>query len=511
MIPIKRMTIMSIATLGLVAAAIPVASAATSTAPPAKAPAADNPVGSIAWHPCALGPQDEEGKELDEAGVECGDVTVPVNYAKPRGRTMTVAIARSRATDPSRRIGPLIINLGGPASPVLSVVPLAREAMGQAGSRFDLIGMDPRFAGRSTPLDCGWPESWLPRSAGADRESFDRMVALSRELAKRCGQTHAADIPFASTANTARDIDTIRVALGEQKLSYLGYSQGTFLGAVYAQLFPKRVDRLVLDSAVNPTLAGTYLLRDGAPGRQAALADWANWAAARNGEFGLGSTAKEVLATVNTVYAVSTRKPLKIGGYAIDDTVVPAIITRSLSDDATNAELAEAVASLSRVAKGGTAELTESLADVLASVLTGGESALHSPQTAIMCGDAAAPRNPQWYWRDIQTHRAESPIFAPMSRTITPCAFWPNSPLERPVHIGNAVPALIVQAEKDINSQLPGARKMHHALTGSRMVTLQGARTHGVYGFRGASCVDESVNAYLQSGSLPQGDVTCTE
>ncbi|MFI7599111.1 alpha/beta hydrolase [Actinoplanes sp. NPDC049681] len=511
MIQINRLTFTCFAALGLVLAATPAASAATSPPPPSAVSAAGDPVGSIAWHPCAMNAQDEEGKTLDEAGVECGDVTVPVNYAKPRGRTMTVAIARSRATDQTRRIGSLIINLGGPALPVLSVVPLARDAMGQAGSRFDLIGMDPRFSGRSTPLDCHWPGSWLPRSAGADRESFDRMVALARDLAKRCGQTHAADIPYASTANTARDIDTIRAALGESKMSYLGYSQGTFLGAVYAQMFPQRVDRLVLDSAVNPTRPGTYLLRDGEPGRQAALGEWAEWAAARDDEFGLGSTAKEVLATVNEVYAASARKPLKIGGYAIDDTVVPAIIIRSLSDDATNAELAETVATLSAIAKGGTGELTESLADVLSSVLTDAESALHSPQTAIMCGDAAAPRNPRWYWRDIQAHRAASPLFAPMSRTITPCAFWPNSPLERPVHIANGVPALIVQAEKDINSQLPGARKMHQALKGSRMVTLQGARTHGVYGFRGASCVDDSVNAYLESGSMPQADVTCTE
>ncbi|MEV4636963.1 alpha/beta hydrolase [Actinoplanes sp. NPDC049548] len=509
MIQTKRLTVPVVAALSLVLAATPIGSAA--------ALATGKPAGSIAWHRCALNAQDEEGHEWDAAGIECGDVTVPVDYAKPRGRTITVAIARSRATDPAHRIGALVINLGGPASPVLGVVPLARQTMGETGSHFDLIGMDPRFAGRSTPLDCEWPSSWLPRSAGADRASFDHMVSLTRDLARRCGRKHGDDIPYASTANTARDIDAIRAALGEPKLSYLGYSQGTFLGAVYAQLFPQRVDRLVLDSAVDPTRPGTFLLRNAAPGRQAALAEWAQWAATHNSEYGLGATTEKVLATVDRIYAASARKPLKVGGYAVDDTVVPAIVIRSLTDDTSNGELAETMKVLADAARRGditntgTAELPESLTDVLSDVLTGAQSAVNSARTAIMCGDAAVPRDPRWYWRDIRAHRAESALFAPLSRTITPCAFWPSSPVERPVRVGNDVPALIVQAEKDTGSQLPGARKMHEALTASRMVTLQGARTHGVYGFRGAGCVDDVVDAYLVSGSLPRSDVMCSE
>ena len=123
----------------------------------------------LSWHPCAVGSEDAEGQALDDAGVECGDVTVPLDYAEPHGRTITVAIARSRGSDTTHHLGPMIINLGGPASPVRDSVPLARAAMGATGERFDLIGMDPRFAGLSTPVDCQWPAYWLPRSAGADR------------------------------------------------------------------------------------------------------------------------------------------------------------------------------------------------------------------------------------------------------------------------------------------------------------------------------------------------------
>jgi pimeloyl-ACP methyl ester carboxylesterase len=463
------------------------------------------------WHPCALGPDDTAGRALDDAGVECADVPVPLDYTRPRGRSITVAIARSRGSDTAHRIGSLIINLGGPAGPVLDSVPLARAAMGATGERFDLIGMDPRFAGRSTPVDCRWPAYWLPRSAGADRAGFDAMVSLSRELAGRCGPAERELLRHASTVNMARDMDTIRAALSEPKLSYLGYSQGSYLGAVYTQLFPRRADRIVLDSAINPALSGTRVLRDAAPVREAQLREWAVWAAGRDADYHLGATADAVLGTVRGVYAASARRPLAVGAYAVDDTLLPALITTPLTDDTANGELAEVVRVLSRAARGLPAEPTEEMTETLASLVDGAGSATHTAQTAILCGDAAVPRDPEVYWRDIQRHRASSPLFEPLARTITPCSFWPGAPAERPVKIRNGIPALIVQAEKDVNSQLPGARAMHRALTGSRMIVLAGARTHGVYLFRGATCVDESVDGYLSSGRLPAADLTCAE
>ena len=465
----------------------------------------------VSWHPCVLWPDDVEGQALDDAGVECADVPVPLDYSQPRGRSITVAIARSRGSDTANHVGSLIINLGGPASPVLDSVPLARAAMGATGERFDLIGMDPRFAGRSSPVDCRLPAYWLPRSAGADRAGFAAMVSLTRDLAGRCGPAERALLRHASTANMARDMDTIRAALGEPKISYLGYSQGSYLGAVYTQLFPRRADRIVLDSAINPARSGTRVLRDGAPGREAQLREWAVWAAEHNADYHLGATADAVLGTVRRVYAASARRPLTVGSYEVDDTLVPALITTPLTDDTENGELAEVVRVLNRAADGSPAEPTEEMAATLASLVDGVGSATHTAQTAILCGDAAVSRDPEVYWRDIQRHRASSPLFEPLARTITPCSFWPDPPAERPVEVRNGTPTLIVQAEKDVNSQLPGARALHRALTGSRLLVLAGARTHGVYLFRGASCVDDAVNGYLRSGRLPATDLTCSE
>jgi pimeloyl-ACP methyl ester carboxylesterase len=477
--------------------------ATAALAAPASASASDRE--PVNWHACTLGPADTEGQALDAAGVDCADVKVPLDYTRPRGRTITVAIARSKAPDAAHRIGAMIINLGGPASPVLSVVPLARDAMGDAAARLDLIGMDPRFAGRSTPIDCHWPANWLPRSAGADRASFDRMVALNRDLARRCTDDR---LRYAATANQARDMDTIRAGLGDAKLNYLGYSYGSYLGAVYTQLFPRHAGRIVLDSAIDPDSHGTDQLRTTAPGRQAALAEWAAWAAARDAQYHLGATAGDVLATVNRVYAAAARHPLAVGPYALDDTVVPAVIVNLLTDDTDNGNLAATMVELVKAAAGAPAEATDAVTEEATSLLTGDGSAVHSAQTAIMCADAPVSRDPNWYWRDIEAHRAASPIFEPMARGITPCAFLPP-PVQPAVKVGNGVPALIVQAEKDANAQLPMGLAMHRALTGSRMIVLNGARTHGVYLFRGSACVDGTVNAYLESGNLPATDLTC--
>jgi pimeloyl-ACP methyl ester carboxylesterase len=463
----------------------------------------------VRWHGCQLGPNDTEGQQLDQAGAQCADIRVPLDYSHPAGRAITIAISRLKADPSAKKIGAMIINIGGPATPVLGDVLLARQAMGATGARFDLIGMDQRFAGRSTPMDCRWPDNWLPRGAGASKASFREMVRISRDLARRCGQHERALLPFAGTANAARDMDVIRGALGQHKLSFLGYSYGTYLGALYTQMFPGRADRIVLDSAIDPAHVGVVKGANG-PERQSALAEWAVFAAAHNSQYHLGSTTRRVLGTVNFIYHTAGRHPLRVGPFSVDDTVVPATIIDPLSDDMPSnaALLAADMQELNRAAHGRPANASPDLLAALAQQLTGTGSALNSARTAIMCADAPVPTNPAVYWRNIQAHRASAPLFSPVDQTITPCAFWPFRPAPAP-KVANHVPALVVQASGDINAILPMGQAMHHALAASRMITLQGVRTHGVYLFRGSACVDDAVNAYLNTGTLPTTDMSC--
>ncbi|MES9511786.1 alpha/beta fold hydrolase [Streptomyces sp. NPDC000609] len=127
--------------------------------------------------------------------------------------------------------------------------------------------------GRSTPLDCGPPVGTNLFSAGHSRAGFEHQVALQKDLADTCRATNASVLPHVTTRNTARDMDVIRSALGERRISYSGYSYGTYLGAVYSQVFPGRTDRMVLDDAIDPRKFGPRLLREAVGENEQALAD----------------------------------------------------------------------------------------------------------------------------------------------------------------------------------------------------------------------------------------------
>ncbi|GGW14177.1 peptidase [Streptomyces capoamus] len=506
------------ASRGATAVALSLAGAlALGAAPPAPAaarPAAD-PLARyhhqhLHWRSCRLGPDDATGKELDQAGARCADVTVPLDYTRPQGRTITVAISRIRGTDTAHRAGALLLNSGGPGGQTIGDPPWVRTAMKDVAARYDVVGVDPRFVGRSTPLDCRWPTGSMVRGAGTGRAGFDRMVSLAADLAGRC-RTHAGDLlPYATTRNTARDMDVVRAALGERRISYLGYSYGTYLGQVYATMFPRRVDRVVLDGVADPARYGPRLLRGSEEANRHALRGWADWAAAHHTAYGLGRTRGAVLATVEKVRAAAARTPLRVGHHRVDDHVLPIVVFNGLSQDNDEAygDFAQGVRDLRRAAEGRTVTPSPWLASALRFLLTGHDSAYGSAQTSILCGDVAAPRDPETYWRDLRRAEAADRLFAPVTNDINPCAFW-DPPRERPTTIRDDLPALLVNATGDPRTVYRGAEAVHRRWPGSRLVTLRGADQHAVYGVFGSACVDTTVNAYLATGRLPARDVTC--
>ncbi|WP_411082693.1 alpha/beta fold hydrolase [Streptomyces sp. cmx-18-6] len=469
-----------------------------------------------AWGTCVRSPDDTEGRDLDEAGVRCANVTVPLDYTAPRGRTITVAISRLKATDTRHRIGAILLNNGGPGGPAVDSPPVIRKAMKKAGPRYDIIGFDPRFTGRSTPLDCHWPVSFTWFSAGAGRAGFDRQAALSKSLADKCRAADASVLPHVTTRNTARDMDVIRGALGERRISYLGYSYGTYLGTVYTQMFPGRYDRMVLDGGIDPRAYGPRLLKDTARENERALFAWASWAADRHTAYGLGRTRTAVLATIDRVMAKAARGPLTVGAapevFRLDDTQIPTLLFMGLADDtdASRAALAEQVSVLAKAAKGQQAAVSPEFTEVLRFATSGADSAFGSVQTAIICGDVPAPRDPEVYWRGIERTRAAHPLFGPLTENIGPCAFW-NPPRENPTRVRHDARALIVAATGDPRTTYRGSVALRDQLPNSRLLTLKGANRHALYGEYGNDCVDTEVNRYLATGVLPRKDATCVK
>lgn len=454
------------------------------------------------WQPC-------NDKGLDEAGAQCADITVPLDYAAPQGQTMTVAISRMPATDAAQRRGIMLANPGGPGGPGLDqFIELSKAMTPEVRARYDLIGMDPRGIGRSTPVQCGWTHGFGLQSGGIDAAGFAESVAQQGELAARCVATEGDRMLHITTRNTARDMDVIRGLLGEERISYFGTSYGTYLGAVFMQMFPERSDRMVLDSAADPARYGAVgMVQDMGPANEASLDHWADWAAARDGEYHFGATRKDVRATVENLIRRSAEKPIHIGDYDVDEHWVPMLLFNVIDDQRNYPQVADLVRDLSDAAQGRTVPAGESLSGELDMILRAKPQDL-SGQMAIMCGDVAVPRDPAWYWANIEAARTTLPVFGAFTNNITPCAFWP-APIEPATAVNNSVPSLIVQATGDTRTTYANGLGLHKALTESRMVTLENVDIHSIYGRLPNTCAYAAVNAYFRDGTLPATDITC--
>ncbi|WP_194814203.1 alpha/beta hydrolase [Nocardia sp. XZ_19_385] len=452
---------------------------------------------ALDWKPCGTA-------DLDDAGAQCADVTVPLDYADPQGRTITVTISRLAATDPARRRGIMLSNPGGPGGPGLNMQLAFRpDYSPDVLAQYDLIGMDPRGVGRSTPITCRWPVAGL-RSAGADAADYAESVATQADLAQRCRDTTGAALPYFNTRNTARDMDVIRAALGEQRISYLGGSYGTYLGAVFIQMFPERSDRMVLDSAVDPRRYGDAMLRDMGPANESALDAWADWTAERDGEYRLGTDRGRVRAAVTTLIERAHRQPIRIGAHQVDDEVLPALLFDLVANPKTYGVLAAHLRQLTDAADGLPVPPSPELDEALNGRLAGQPD---DAQTwAIMCNDVPAPRDPLGYWNAIEASRSTLPVFGPFVHNIRPCAFWAD-PIETPTDVHNASPALILQATGDPRTVYESGLALHRAMPGSRLITVPDQRIHGVFGT--VPCATAATNTYLADGVLPERDFTC--
>jgi pimeloyl-ACP methyl ester carboxylesterase len=218
------------------------------------APAAAAPASSVQWSPCERG------------GFQCATVPVPLDYDQPNGPTILLSLIRLPASDPSRRIGSLLVNPGGPGGSGVDLVLFAAELFPpELRARFDLVGFDPRGIARSTPLRCfGTPRQWGPAfwsQLPLKAQDIDVVAAADGYLADACEQRGGDIIDHMTTADVVRDMDLLRAALGDKQLTFLGFSYGSMLGTTYANLFPDRVRAVVVDGVLDPIAWTT-----GAPG-----------------------------------------------------------------------------------------------------------------------------------------------------------------------------------------------------------------------------------------------------
>ncbi|MFJ4639257.1 alpha/beta hydrolase [Streptomyces hygroscopicus] len=445
------------------------------------------------------------------AEYQCATIKVPLDYRAPQGKRITMAISRIKSTAPDKRHGVLFFNPGGPGGPGLDMPLYMKDTLPKAArQKYDLIGFDPRGVGRSSPVTCDLEpeeENWLRPYKKA---TFDKDVAWARDVARKCRAASGDTLRHITTRNTARDMDLLRAVLGEKKISYLGYSYGTYLGSVYTQLFPARADRVVLDSAVDPARAWRGMIQWWAEGAEPAFDRWTEWAAARSAQYGLGDTPKKVDRTFWDLVRQADEKPIEIDGQAYTGDDVRSMMRGAVFSVKSGTEL---VVELKKAAAGEPASAKKFPAPAGTARLAAGSDVPPDNGTAsfwaVVCNDnsAAWSRDPESYRRDAIADKGRYPLFGDFASSVKPCTFWDRS-AEPATVVNNKVRSLVVQNEWDPQTPLPSGQALHTDLKGSKMLTVLGGEGHGVYP-SGNACTDGKVTDYLATGKLPAKDVTC--
>lgn len=472
-------------------------------------PAPDEPdpsaPGTVAWDGC----RDEL---LTMAALECGTLEVPIDPADPDGGTVELALARQPSTGaPSERIGSLVLNPGGPGGSGLEFLANTAGAFPEElTDRFDLVSFDPRGVGASDPVRClddEQKDAQLEGDLSPDTpEERARAQADVEEFRTGCEERNPDLVEHMSTADVAADLDAIRAAVGDDQLTYMGFSYGTSIGATYATLFPGNVRALVLDGSVSPE-----------PDREAkALVQaagfekvFANFVAACNAEPDC-ALAPDAAAAVESARASLETDPVEVTDATGTRTLGPDQfvfgLATALYDESTWSATAQAVADL----RDGGAETLLSLVDRQTGRQPDGtyDNATDA-RTMVNCADANERPSTEEALAAEQRIVAAAPIFGPLTGTgLDSCTDWPEAanPTPRPTGTG-AGPILVVGTLGDPATPYEWAQQMAAALEGGALLTYEGDG-HTAF-FTGGACVQDAVVTYLVDLTLPPDGTSC--
>lgn len=496
----------------------------------APAAGADEPPSGPDWAACP-----EDMPAAARAVLECATVPVPLDHDRPDGPRIEVMVSRLASASPEDRQGVLLLNPGGPGGSGLSQ-PADMSALGLPASvleAYDVIGMDPRGVGHSAPVSCGFTVEQNFRGNvppyARDRAAVAEQAKVARRIAAQC----AANDPegrmrHMTTANTARDMDAIRAALGEDRLSFYGASYGTALGSAYASLFPERSDRVVVDSNLGATSLDRDSLRRFAVGMEDRFPDFAAWAAERHESYGLGRAPGDVRQTFLTLADQLDRRP--VGG--IDGASFRFYTFAALYADSSFGPIAQLWQSLGD----GDAGTARSQAERLRSTVPGSvpagpvpagptttgagqrQAATPSPFDnawsaflAVTCNDTDWPEDVRTYQRAVAADRERFPLFGAASANITPCAYWHNDPVDPPVEFETGGPqnVLVLQNLRDPATPLLGGQLAREAFGDRARLVSVDSGGHGVYVYDDNPCALNTTTRFLLDGNLPETDVFC--
>ncbi len=476
------------------AAALPGVSATAATGSAA--------VSHIKWGSCS-------GPNLKKVHAQCGFLSVPLNYGRPHGTHIQLAVSRIKHTARHSK-GIILTNPGGPGGAGLNpgaflVGALAKEGFKAASASYDWIGFDPRGVGSSKPaVTC------IPGYFGADRPDYvpstkalpQFWLSDSKAYAHACASRSTLQTRLFATMTTvdsARDMDSIRAALGQRQITYYGFSYGTYLGQVYATLFPSRVRRIILDSNVDPLRVWYQANLDQDIAFNRNIDIWFGWLAKYNSVYHLGSTEKAVRSLF---YATETKLAgTPAGGVVGPDEWVDIFLDAGYYEQ-TWLHLGQAFSAW--IDKHDTAA-AGNLISLYKSADSPGDDNKFGVYLGVECTDAQWPHSWARWSRDNNAIYRKAPFDAWGNAWFNaPCIYWPAAS-SRPVkvsgrHIRNA---LLIDETLDAATPFAGSLEVRKLFPHSVLLAEPGGTTHAD-SLSGDLCVDGTIAAYLASGKLPR-------
>lgn len=440
--------------------------------------------------------------------MQCSTLVVPEVYSKPAGPVLRLALIRKPASGKAE--GSLIVNPGGPGGSGVQFLLAASSSFALLTDNYDLVSFDPRGVGASDPVRCLTPEQITtyvdanPNPTTAAGRAT--LVRLSRQFADACYQRNGDYLEHIGTKDQARDMDVLRAAVGDKKLTYYGASYGTYLGAKYAELFPTRIRAMVLDGALNPAESSTGENQVQATGFETDLHDFLN-ACVASGKCPMGSSLYAAEQWLHELEAQLTANPIVSNGRTLGAGEFFEGLAAGLYSSSDWPQMWSALNAAKEGNPAGVFLFADSLTERRAD---GTYSNLIESNMAINCIDRPAPRSVATYFANARRFAKQSPDFgAPIEYGSMPCAFWKVPPVEglHQVHAPGAPPILVIGTTRDPATPYVWAQELARQLSSGVLLTYDGDG-HTAF-IRNDQCVNQVVKAYVVSLTSPTAGTTC--
>lgn len=460
------------------------------------------------WKPCP-----------DVRTLRCATLTVPLDRTRPQGPTIGVGVTKVPARDRTRRIGSLLVNPGGPgASGQKFARQLVRGFSSEILDRFDIIGWDPRGVGATVPIRC------LPTTADYDRyyaadpdpdsaTERETLRAESKRFADGCAARTSNDtLRNVGTSAVVDDMEDIRRALGEDQISYFGFSYGTFLGARYADRYPRRIRAFVFDGMLDPTADTTDRALRQAQGFDLAMNEFLGLCAdvscgwVRPGEApgaGFDRLAKQIDTVSLRVVNRRTNAVRLVGPGEFATAVIAALYSRESGWPLLRR-------ALSNASKGQGADVLR-LFDSYADRSSSGYGNVADANSAVNCVDMPAPRDGVFYDRLADRLATTSPRFGRLAAySSLVCEFWPfpSTGSLAPVRAAGSPPILVIGTTRDPATPLVWAQSVVNQLDSATLLTFD-SDGHTAY-LTGNRCIRKYADEYLINLKLPPPNTRCS-